>query len=65
MEKCEDIRHTLGMGELYKKRKETIERLFGSAKENQGEANGFPGSHDPSAAYSVFIQKLQYRIHPQ
>lgn len=36
MEKCEDIRHTLGMGELYKKRKETIERLFGTAKENHG-----------------------------
>lgn len=34
--KCEDIRHTLGMGELYKKRKETIERLFGTAKENHG-----------------------------
>lgn len=34
MEKCEDIRHTLGMKELYKLRKETIERLFGTAKEN-------------------------------
>lgn len=34
MEKCEDIRHTLGMNELYKLRKETIERLFGTAKEN-------------------------------
>ena len=33
MEKCEDIRHTLGMSELYKQRKETIERVFGSAKE--------------------------------
>ena len=36
METCEDIRHTLGMKELYKKRKETIERLFGTAKENHG-----------------------------
>ena len=36
MEVCEDIRHTLGMKELYKKRKETIERLFGTAKENHG-----------------------------
>lgn len=36
MEKCEDIRHTLGMSELYKRRKETIERLFGTAKENHG-----------------------------
>ena len=36
MEICEDIRHTEGMKELYKKRKETIERLFGSAKENHG-----------------------------
>ena len=36
MEECEDIRHTLGMKELYSKRKETIERLFGTAKENHG-----------------------------
>lgn len=36
MEICEDIRHTLGMNELYKKRKETIERLFGTAKESHG-----------------------------
>ena len=36
MEICEDIRQTLGMKELYAKRKETIERLFGSAKENHG-----------------------------
>lgn len=36
MEQCEDIRHTIGMNELYKLRKETIERLFGTAKENHG-----------------------------
>ena len=36
MEECEDIRHTLGMKELYKQRKETIERLFGTAKEHHG-----------------------------
>ena len=36
MEICEDIRHTSGMRELYTKRKETIERLFGSAKELHG-----------------------------
>lgn len=36
METCEDIRNTLGMKDLYKKRKETIERLFGTAKENHG-----------------------------
>jgi hypothetical protein len=36
MEICEDIRHTLGMKELYSRRKETIERLFGTAKENHG-----------------------------
>lgn len=36
MEICEDIRHTIGMKELYAKRKETIERLFGTAKENHG-----------------------------
>ena len=31
---CEDIRHTTGMKEVYDKRKETIERIFGVAKEN-------------------------------
>ena len=36
MEKCEDIRHTIGMKEVYAQRKETVERLFGTAKENQG-----------------------------
>jgi transposase len=36
MEQCEDIRHTPGMKELYGLRKETIERLFGNAKENHG-----------------------------
>ena len=36
MEQCEDIRQTLGMSDLYKLRKETIERLFGTAKENHG-----------------------------
>lgn len=33
---CEDIRCTRGNKELYKKRKETIERLFGTAKEHHG-----------------------------
>ena len=33
METCEDIRYTRGMKELYNLRKETIERLFGTAKE--------------------------------
>lgn len=33
LEICEDIRHQSGMKELYQKRKETIERLFGTAKE--------------------------------
>lgn len=36
LEICEDIKHTLGMSDLYKLRKETIERLFGTAKENHG-----------------------------
>lgn len=36
LELCEDIRHTLGMKELYSHRKETIERLFGTAKEAHG-----------------------------
>ena len=36
MELCEDIRFTIGMKELYARRKETIERLFGTAKENHG-----------------------------
>ena len=35
MEICEDIRQTLGMKE-YALRKETIERIFGKAKENHG-----------------------------
>lgn len=33
---CEDIRHTPGRKEQYQKRKETIERLFGTAKEHHG-----------------------------
>jgi len=36
MEICEDIRYTIGMKELYSQRKQTIERLFGTAKENHG-----------------------------
>lgn len=36
LEICEEIRHTDGMKELYAQRKETIERLFGTAKENHG-----------------------------
>lgn len=36
LEMCEDIRQTLGMKELYSLRKETIERIFGTAKENHG-----------------------------
>ena len=41
MEVCEDIRHTRGMKDLYSHRKETIERLFGTAKE----AHGFRYTH--------------------
>ena len=36
MEEAEDIRCTLGMKELYQQRKQTIERVFGTAKENHG-----------------------------
>ena len=36
METCEDIRQTIGMKDLYNQRKQTIERLFGTAKENHG-----------------------------
>ena len=36
IEICEDLRHTEGTKELYDKRKETIERLFGTAKEHHG-----------------------------
>ena len=36
MELVEDTRHKRGMKELYQQRKETIERLFGTAKENHG-----------------------------
>ena len=36
LETCEDIRHLDGMRDLYKERKESIERLFGTAKEHHG-----------------------------
>lgn len=36
MELCEDIRHTIGNKEIYDMRKETIERIFGTAKEHHG-----------------------------
>ncbi len=36
IEICENIRHTTGMKEIYDLRKETIERIFGDAKENHG-----------------------------
>lgn len=36
MEQAEDIRHTIGMKEIYQKRKETIERVFADAKEKHG-----------------------------
>lgn len=36
IEICEDLRHTVGNKDLYDKRKETIERLFGTAKEHHG-----------------------------
>ena len=36
LEMCQDIRYTEGMAELYKQRKQTIERIFGTAKENHG-----------------------------
>jgi len=36
LEMCEEIRHTVGMKEWYEKRKESIERIFGTAKEFHG-----------------------------
>lgn len=36
LEKCEEIRHSLEMKQLYGIRKQTIERLFGTAKEFHG-----------------------------
>ena len=36
IEICEDLRHTEGNKDLYDKRKETIERIFGTAKEHHG-----------------------------
>lgn len=36
MEKVEEIRHTLGNKQIYELRKETIERIFGTAKEQHG-----------------------------
>ena len=32
MEQCEEIRHTRGRKKIYDRRKETIERIFGTAK---------------------------------
>ena len=36
IEACEDIRYRIGSKEIYSQRKETIERLFGTAKEQHG-----------------------------
>lgn len=36
IEQCEDIRHGIGNKEIYNLRKETIERIFASAKEDHG-----------------------------
>lgn len=36
MEVAEDIRHTIGNRQIYQLRKETIERIFGTAKEQHG-----------------------------
>lgn len=36
IEQCEHIRHSDGMRQLYKQRKENIERIFGTAKEHHG-----------------------------
>lgn len=36
MERAEEIRYTIGNKEIYEKRKETIERVFGTAKEQHG-----------------------------
>ena len=36
MEVVEDIRHTIGNRQIYQLRKETIERIFGTAKEQHG-----------------------------
>ncbi len=36
METVEDIRHTRGNRDIYARRKETIERIFGTAKERHG-----------------------------
>ena len=36
MEVADDIRHTIGNRQIYQLRKETIERIFGTAKEQHG-----------------------------
>ena len=36
LEQCEDIRQAIGMKDIYDKRKQTIERIFGTAKEHHG-----------------------------
>ena len=50
IEKAEDIRHTLGNKEIYQKRKETIERIFGTAKEHH------------SLRYTQYIGKVQMEM---
>ena len=36
LERCEEIRQTQGIKDIYGNRKQTIERIFGTAKENHG-----------------------------
>ena len=46
MEICEDIRHTKTMKDIYDMRKETIERIFGTAKEHHGMRYAVSRGHD-------------------
>lgn len=46
MEICEDIRHTKEMKDIYDMRKETIERIFGTAKEHHGMRYAVSRGHD-------------------
>ncbi len=55
MEMAEDIRHTLGNRAIYELRKETIERIFGTAKEQHGfRYTQYIGSKEPGIICILF-----------
>ncbi len=56
IEKLEDIRHIFVYKELYKKRSETIERVFADGKEYQGlRFTRFKGMEKTKIFYTLFL----------